>query len=362
MTREFRKLLNSSLKVGGAGAALVLSTAALAQQTSPATPKRAEQRQETVQPAREHLRDTAKTAREDIRDERQATRETARETRDANQDTRQGARETVRDNREGVRDTREGTRETVQEDRRDVRSARRDLREARREFRSERVRSGDLGLWVRRAANRLLISDVAGQGAVVQSGLKEGDEIISVNGQHVQTEREFIDRLFANQDHSQPVPVTISRNGRQETLQIKPQAFVDEYMVRDANSLHEYGIIIDDSVPDHLKVQAVVPRSPAYYAGVRSGDQITGFRGQRIGALTDLVRAIASATGATSPLQVNRNNQQRDLDIDIPAHSQDEVRTALRPSFQEPGAVAPSQPVQPAHPQAAPVAPGNRQP
>ena len=360
----------------GSSLLLVLGTAAAAQQPQPnppAAPPRVEQRQEKVQPAREAVRETAKSARETIQDARQGTRETVRDTRggsqegregaretardnrQANQEIREGARQEVRDSRQGIRDVREQTRETAGEQRLDVREARRDLREARREFRAERIRSGDLGLWIRQAANRLLVSDVAGRGAIAQIGLKEGDEIISVNGQNVATEREFIDRLFASEDQTQPVPVVISRNGQQQTIQITPKTFVDEYMVSDANSLHEYGIIIDDSVPDHLRVKAVVPRSPAYYAGVRSGDDITAFRGQRLNAVADLVRGIVSAAGTSAPLQVSRNNQQRELEIDIPAQSsQDEPRTALRPSFQQPGAVAPTQPVQPARPQAAP--------
>jgi hypothetical protein len=382
MSTDSALRLRTLFLTGAAAAALTYAGTATAQQTAPSAPPaptRAEQRQEKVEPAREHQRESAKTAREDARDERHATRETARDTREANQDTRQGARETIRDNRQsnqdiregardatrenrqGVRDSREGTRETVRDDRGEVREARRDLRGSRREFRAERVRSGDLGLWIRNAANRLLVSDVAGRGAIAQSGLKEGDQIVSVNGQHVATEREFIDRLFANQDHSQPVPVVVSRNGQQQTIQITPKTFVDEYMVSDANSLHEYGIIVDDSVPDHLRVQAVVPRSPAYYAGVRSGDQITSFRGQRIGAIADLVRGIVNAAGTTAPLQVNRNNQSRDLDIDIPANSsQDEPRTALRPNFDQPAAPATRQPVQPTQPQLAPPAPRNQ--
>jgi S1-C subfamily serine protease len=146
----------------------------------------------------------------------------------------------------------------------------------------------------------------------------------------------------------------ISRNGQQQTIQITPKTFVDEYLVADANSLHEYGIIIDDSVPDHLRVKAVVPRSPAYYAGVRSGDDITSFGGQRVNAIADLIRGLVGAAGTSAPLEVNRNNQTRELEIEIPAESQDEPRTALRPNFQQPGEVAPNQPVQPARPQAAP--------
>lgn len=358
MATDLRFFVRRMFAGSGAAAAVLFATSAMGQQTTPTATAQAELRQEQAQPAREQLRDQAKTARDDAREGRQNTREAARDTRAANQDTRQGAREQTRDNREGVRDTREGTRDAAGSQRDSVREARSDVRDARLDMRAERIRSGDLGLWIRRAANRLLVADVAGQGAIAQTGLKEGDQIISIDGQPVATEQEFIDRLFASDDKSPSVPVTISRNGQQQTLQIKPQSLVEEYKVRDANSLHVYGIIIDDSDPQHLTVQAVVPRSPAYYAGVRSGDRITGFRGQRVGAIADLVRAIAQAAGTTAPLQVNRNNQPRDLDIEVPAQGQDEPRTALRPKYPESGAAQPTQPLQPARPQAAPPARG----
>jgi C-terminal processing protease CtpA/Prc len=333
---------------------------------------RRDERRDAVQPAREQVRDTARDARDTAQDAREGVRDTARDARQANQDTRdstrdanqttrqasqdlrqdargtardnrqgnqdtrEAGRDTVRDNRQETRDAREGARDVAQDQREDVRDARRDVREARREFRAERVRSGDLGLWLRRAANQLLVSDLASGGAITQTGLKEGDQIISVNGQTVSNEREFVDRLFASQDNSQPVPVVVSRNGKQQTIQIQPKTFVDEYTVGDANSLSQYGIIIDDSVPDHMRVQAVVPRSPAFYAGVRSGDEITGLRGQRIKQIADLVRGLASSAGSSTQIDVNRNNQTRQLDIDIPDENAGEARTALRPNLDQP--------------------------
>lgn len=381
MKTDVKSLMQKLATLGGGTLIALLASMSFAQQAAPANPavpSRGEPRSEQVQPVREQARETAKAARDEVQEARQGTRSTARDVRDTNQETRQdareltrenrqanqdireGGRETSRDNRDQVRDSREGRRDTARDERENVADARRDLRESRREFRAERVRSGDLGLWVRQAANRLMISDIASRGAVTQIGLKEGDQVISVNGQNVATEREFMDRLFANEDQTKAVAVVVSRNGQQQTIQITPKTLADEYLVSDANSLHEYGIIIDDSVPDHLRVQAVVPRSPAYYAGVRSGDQITGFRGQRINAIADFVRNIASAAGTSAPLEVNRNNQSRQLEIDVPAQSQDEARTALRPNFQQPGAVAPTQPVQPARPQAAPPATGTQ--
>ena len=70
------------------------------------------------------------------------------------------------------------------------------------------IRQGDEERWVRHSDGNLPLraynTDVS---LVFPKGLKEGDHIISVNGHNVTTEREFIDQLFANQDHKQPVPI-----------------------------------------------------------------------------------------------------------------------------------------------------------
>ena len=120
--------------------------------------------------------------------------------------------------------------------------------------------------------------------------------------------------------------------------------------------MHEYGIILDESSPDHPRVKAVVPQSPAFYAGLRSGDQITGFRGQRIEAVKDLVQSIINATSGPNSMQVNRNNQMRQLDIEIPdEHEGDQPRTALRPTLPEPAPVpAPAPQPLPRQPQPRP--------
>jgi S1-C subfamily serine protease len=195
------------------------------------------------------------------------------------------------------------------------------------------------------------VSDVNSRGAIAQSGLKEGDEILSVNGQPVTSEREFVDKMFADHGNNQPVQVAIKRNGQQQTISIQPKAFVEEHLSND-DRLHEYGIILDENSLDHPRVKAVIPQSPAFYAGVRSGDQITGFRGQRIEAVKDLVQSIISATSGPNSLEVNRNNQTRQLDIEIPdEHEGDQPRTALRPTLPEPAPVPSPAPAPQSQPQ-----------
>jgi len=257
--------------------------------------------------------------------------------------------------RQELQATRQDARDTIQQ-------ARRDLRDERRQFRTDRLRAGDIGLWLRRTANRLTVADVNRRGTIGQAGLQEGDEIVSVNGQHVNSEREFIDALFANHQSNQPAKIVVNRHGQQQTVSINPNVLVDEHL-SSSNRLHEYGIILDDTNPDRLLVQAVVPRSPAFYAGLRRGDQITGVRGQRITALAGLIRSLANNAGQTTPIDVNRNDQQRQLDIEVPSDASAETRTAQRPAPPHtapntpPNAAPPRQPPQPAQGQPTPPQP-----
>jgi len=338
MNTDVRTRISRIARTSSAAALALAAGVAWAQQPLPPAGSaeakaRQEARQEDRAEAKEKI-DTAKGAKQGAREN----------TRDA----REGARDTAREGRQDTRNTREAARDTTREGRQTIRETRRDVRAARRQFLASRIRSGDLGLWVRRAANGLMVSDVANRGAIAQTGLKEGDEIVSVNGQPVMSERQFVDQLFADHPSNKPVPVVINRNGQQQTVSIQPKLFVDEHLAAD-DTLHEYGLILDESDPAHVKVQSVVPRSPAFYAGLKSGDQITGFGGQRVAALTDFIRSIASAAGGTTSVQVNRNNQPRQLEIDIPdENAGDEPRTAAKPVL----------PNTPDHPQA----PANIQP
>ncbi len=370
MKTDLRKRLARIAGVAGtAFFAAVLGTAS-SQQVAPSQPQppgstpSAEAAREKAKDKIDAARETQQDARQATQEAREGTRDTARDTRQSGRDTREGARDTVRDTREGardagrdgretVRDTREGARDTARDDRQTIRDGRRDVREARREFISSRLRSGDFGLWLRQAADAsgVTVADISGRGAISQSGLKEGDEIISINGQMVNSEREFVDRLFAEPESDKPAAVVIKREGKQMTISVKTKAFVEEHLASDSK-LQDFGLILDESDQNRVKVQAVIPRSPAFYAGVRSGDQITGFNGQRVAALADFIRSIAANTNETARMDVNRNNQNRQLDIELPNAGQDQARTALRPTLPDNASAAPAAPQRPqANPQ-----------
>ena len=49
------------------------------------------------------------------------------------------------------------------------------------------------------------------------------------------------------------------RNGQQQTVSINTKPFVEEHLNSDS-SLHDLGLVLDESDPNHVKVQTVMPR------------------------------------------------------------------------------------------------------
>jgi len=282
---------------------------------------------------RSDTRETVRDDRKDIRTDRTEGRDAVRDDRKDVRDDRQGTRDEVRGDRKDVRGDRGDNRSTVRDDREGVRDARRDVRGARREFVVNRIRSGDLGLWLRQMAGNtgVQVSDVSANSAMSSAGLREGDQIVSINGQPVTSERQFVDTLFA--DHEKAATVIVTRGGKQTTLTMNPQDFVKEYESAESDPLIAAGIIVDDRNGDKIVVHKVLPQSSAYYSGLRSGDTITSARGQRLTALVDLIKALANTNGTATSVEVNRGNQTRQLDIEVPGAG---VHTTLKPNTDSP--------------------------
>ena len=298
---------------------------------APETPAPQDPARDAAKDAREAARDAAKGAREGARSTTEGARDTA-------QDARRDARDAAKGAREGARDAAEGAREGAQDARRDaregVRDARGDLREARRDMRRD-FRAADFGLWFNRAAGArgLVIADVAAQGAIAKLGFREGDRIVSVNGQPVATEAEFTRLITDDKFRDQQVKVVVMRDNREEVIVIQPAVLMQEVAAYDP--LWQYGIILDDRVTDRVVIQRVFPRTPAYYAGLRAGDTIVGLRGQRIAAVADFVRGLSSNDGQVA-LQINRGNQTRDIQLESSSSFDSDVRTTLRPQIDDP--------------------------
>jgi hypothetical protein len=157
---------------------------------------------------------------------------------------------------------------------------------AKREHRTDR----DLGITFGRATDRgLTLSNLTASSALVKAGLRAGDIIVSVNGHRLQRDEDF-DRFVFEVGDVDRITVVVFRDGREEIVYLEPTIFYADDS--DADDFAYFGVVLDDRYPDRLIVLRVYPDSPAFIAGLREGDEITTFHGQRLKTRADLGRVL----------------------------------------------------------------------
>ena len=237
----------------------------------------------------------------------QTRREGRQEAREARQEAR-AVGETGPEARQTARESRQGTRQNIQA-----------------------TRAADFGLWFNTgSADGLVINDLTDNGMFATAGFREGDRIVSINGQPITTEAQFVQYLSGPNIGTQPVQIVVIRGGQQQTLVLQPNVLTQGVVAYDP--LYQYGIVIDDRNPNQIAILRVYPRTPAYYAGLRAGDVITTVGGQRITGVDMFTQALTNADAAL-PLQITRAGQTRSVQLDSSLGSDANVRTALRPDF-----------------------------
>jgi hypothetical protein len=196
------------------------------------------------------------------------------------------------------------------------------------------ARAPDLGIWFeRRRDDGLVISDVASRGPVARAGLREGDRIVSIDGSRVGSERQFVRYLLSEELREEEVPVVIERDGTRETVYLRPSALIEQSGAGQSDPLEQFGVVLDDRYYDRVVVWKVVPRSAAFYAGLRKGDVITAVDDRSVLRAAQLERQIAQASpGDELQIAIRRGNQERTLDVEVPElEARVERRRALRP-------------------------------
>ena len=125
--------------------------------------------------------------------------QTRREGRQEGREARQEARvvgETGPEARQTARDSPQGTRQNIQA-----------------------TRAADYGLWFNTGgADGLVINDLTDKGMFATAGFREGDRLVSINGQPITTETQFVQYLSGPNIGTQPVQVVVFRGGQQQTL------------------------------------------------------------------------------------------------------------------------------------------------
>lgn len=166
-----------------------------------------------------------------------------------------------------------------------------------------------------RASDRgLTISNVERNSLYYDSGIRQNDVIISVDGRPVRNDRDFYG--FARPGAR--VPVLILRDGRQETVYITSDQNRDQSS-RESNSYEQssgsqayLGVRFEGRVRDGAVVSSVIPDSPADEAGLQRGDEIVAINGREVQSPQEVTRLVSSMQpGNTIDIDFSRRIDER---------------------------------------------------
>jgi predicted metalloprotease with PDZ domain len=308
--------------------------------------------QDTAKAATDTAQDTAKSATDTAQDTVKSTQDTAK---DVQKDATKGAQETTRDAQRTLRDAQRNASKTARETTDDLQDTAREGRDAARDATRDRggrtsvdaranvrgqgsfaggrrgdYRSADFGLWFDRS-NRagLVIADVAANAALSAVGFREGDRIVSLGGQTVTTEADFV-RLLTNPSARGRMNVVVLRDGQQETLYIEPNVLHQHSTTFQMEPLEHFGIILDDRIENRVVIWRVLPRTPAFYAGLRAGDVITAFANRPVSSPQAFTQLALETKAGNVPIQISRNGRMRMIEADFPEIQTGERYTAFR--------------------------------
>lgn len=278
--------------------------------------------------AREATQDAARTGQEAARDATNAARETtrsatgaaqdaARDARDAAQDAARDVQGATRNARGAAQDATRGARDTARDAARGAREVGRDAARGTTRALND-MRSADLGIWFDRSVrDGLVVADIGANTALANIGFVEGDRIVSIGGRTIVRETDFIPWMLNARSR---VNVVVLRDGQQQTLYVDPVVLREQVMTVDTvnvDPLENFGLILDDRFNDRLVIWRVLPRSPAFYAGLRAGDVITTVDGQQLANAGALVHIIQQPPADVIPFQITRNGRARVIEADL---------------------------------------------
>lgn len=142
----------------------------------------------------------------------------------------------------------------------------------------------------------LTISVVQKGGPADQAGLREGDQIVEINGQRDVRWLDFLKEVAISVNN--PVSLVYLRDGRENRTTVTP--------VEDPQSrLGDVGLEGDTDV----EVARLTPGMPADQAGVKVGDILVSANGHPLRSQVALLRRVRENPGQPVDLIVKRNNQ-----------------------------------------------------
>ena len=89
---------------------------------------------------------------------------------------------------------------------------------------------------------------------------------------------------------------------------------------------------------NHLLVQSVIDKSPAYEAGIKPGDKFEKINGSKVFTADDMTFAIALSKGNPVNIEVNRDGKLLDFNVK-PSYNEKEKRDMIGFSFNQTGSL-----------------------
>ena len=216
------------------------------------------------------------------------------------------------------------------------------------------LRGPDLGLWFRHerdtsGASVLVVDRLLEDGPFAMAGLRAGDRIVSVDGQPIDREPQFVPAVMKSSNGANVVNVVVTRSvvtrsdgssnalnntGEQATISLKTRDVWKSVVA--ADPFYQAGFLVDESDMDKASadkslageslgnkrdrdgvvIARVFPLTPAFYAGLRQGDTITSVKGQSVTSAADVAEFLR--IGGSLIFGVTRGDESRKLQIVLP--------------------------------------------
>ncbi len=136
----------------------------------------------------------------------------------------------------------------------------------------------------------MLVTEVQQDTPAAKAGLRSGDVLVSINGNPIEDKDAYI-MLLRNYTHRDTLEVGILREGRTATLRMTPAVFTQETAERLAE--RRWGLRVQEAQGSGVRINAVLPNSPAARLGLSPGDVVRQVGGVRVTNTRDFAQAFA---------------------------------------------------------------------
>ena len=156
--------------------------------------------------------------------------------------------------------------------------------------------------------DRLVVSRLDRRSFWGQSGVRRGDVILSIDDRDVESRADFL-RWVHQERGDEPLTLIVLRDGRRQTFQVDVESNRDELYPQQQRST--LGVMLDQESENGALVSRVYRGSAADKAGLRRGDYIVRFDGDRVRSADHLIQLVGQhEPGSTVQIEFTRREQQ----------------------------------------------------